>query len=178
MTANHAAKPLGHWSARSRLPNSLGRLVVRSGALSHEIMIEPSDRTPDRVDLVLTFHKTVAFIGVIVDIHDAAFFLEDIDNLLRLLLRHTRIRIRKSLLSPERVSSAIDPCIGDGVAFEAITSGAEVLRYGFELDAYRAEQARQWFANIVQGNTLEVQCAVECFGLLYLNPPYDWALGP
>jgi SAM-dependent methyltransferase len=31
---------------------------------------------------------------------------------------------------------------------------------------------------VVQGNTLEVQCAVECFGLLYLNPPYDWALGP
>jgi hypothetical protein len=23
-----------------------------------------------------------------------------------------------------------------------------------------------------------VQCQVECFGLLYLNPPYDWALGP
>jgi hypothetical protein len=23
-----------------------------------------------------------------------------------------------------------------------------------------------------------VQCLVECFGLLYLNPPYDWTLGP
>jgi hypothetical protein len=23
-----------------------------------------------------------------------------------------------------------------------------------------------------------VQCPVECFGLLYLNPPYDWTLGP
>jgi hypothetical protein len=23
-----------------------------------------------------------------------------------------------------------------------------------------------------------MQCPVECFGLLYLNPPYDWALGP
>jgi hypothetical protein len=32
--------------------------------------------------------------------------------------------------------------------------------------------------NIVQGNKLEVQCPVECFGLLYLNPPYDWALRP
>ena len=30
---------------------------------------------------------------------------------------------------------------------------------------------------IVQGNTLEVHCAVESFSLLYLNPPYDWALG-
>ena len=52
-----------------------------------------------------------------------------------------------------------------------------MLRYGIELDAYRAEQARQRIPNIVQGNSLEVQCPVECFGLLYLNPPYDWTLG-
>jgi hypothetical protein len=64
------------------------------------------------------------------------------------------------------------------VAFEAITSGARVVRNGIELDAYRAEQARERNPNVVQGNTLEVQCQVDCFGLLYLNPPYDWALGP
>jgi len=87
-------------------------------------------------------------------------------------------RIRRFLLFPDQPSSALDPCVGDGVAFEAITSDAEVLRYGIELDAYRAEQARERIPNIVQGNTLEVQCAIECFGLLYLNPPYDWALGP
>jgi hypothetical protein len=72
----------------------------------------------------------------------------------------------------------MDSCVGDGVAFEVITNGADVFRYGIELDAYRAEQARQRIPNIVQGNTLEVQCPVECFGLLYLNPPYDWTLGP
>jgi len=88
-------------------------------------------------------------------------------------------RIRRLLWFPDGApSSAIDPCVGDGVAFEGITTGAAVLRYGIELDAYRAEQARQRLPNIVQGNTLEVQCPVECFGLLYLNPPYDWALGP
>ena len=87
-------------------------------------------------------------------------------------------RIRRFLRFPDAPSSAIDPCVGDGVAFEGITTGAAVLRYGIELDAYRAEQARQRIPNIVQGNTLEVQCAVECFGLLYLNPPYDWTLGP
>jgi hypothetical protein len=87
-------------------------------------------------------------------------------------------RIRRFILFPDAVSSAIDPCVGDGVAFEVITSGADVSRYGIELDAYRAEQAKQRIPNIVQGNTLEVQCPVECFGLLYLNPPYDWTLGP
>jgi hypothetical protein len=86
-------------------------------------------------------------------------------------------RIRRFLLFPES-SSAIDPCVGDAVAFEAITSDTQVLRYGIELDAYRAEQARQRIPNIIQGNTLEVHCAVECFSLLYLNPPYDWVLGP
>jgi 16S rRNA G966 N2-methylase RsmD len=86
-------------------------------------------------------------------------------------------RIRSFLQFPD-ASSAIDPCVGDGVAFEAITSGANVLRYGIELDAYRAEQARERIPNVVQGNTLEVQCQVDSFGLLYLNPPYDWTLGP
>jgi len=87
-------------------------------------------------------------------------------------------QIRRFLRFPNAPSSAIDPCVGDGVAFDAIANGAEVLRYGIELDAYRAEQARQRIPNIVQGNTLEVQCPVECFALLYLNPPYDWTLGP
>ena len=87
-------------------------------------------------------------------------------------------QIRRFLLFPDQPSSALDPCVGDGVAFEAITSGASVLRYGIELDAYRAEQAKRRIPNVIQGNTLEVQCAVESFGLLYLNPPYDWTLGP
>jgi hypothetical protein len=87
-------------------------------------------------------------------------------------------RIRRFLLFPDQSSSALDPCVGDGAAFEAMTSDADVIRYGIELDAYRAEQAKQRIPNIVQGNTLEVQCPVECFGLLYLNPPYDWTLGP
>jgi hypothetical protein len=87
-------------------------------------------------------------------------------------------RIRRFLQFPDAPSSAIDPCVGDGVAFEAISGGAQVLRYGIELDAYRAEQAKQRIHKVVQGNALEVQCPVECFGLLYLNPPYDWTLGP
>ena len=87
-------------------------------------------------------------------------------------------RIRRFFLFPDQPSSALDPCVGNGVAFEVITNGAEVLRYGIELDAYRAEQARLRIPNIVQGNALEVECPVECFGLLYLNPPYDWTLGP
>jgi hypothetical protein len=67
-------------------------------------------------------------------------------------------RIRKLLQFPGTPASAIDPCIGDGLALEVITSGAEVIGYVIELDSYRAEQAMQRIPNIVQGNTLEVQC--------------------
>jgi len=87
-------------------------------------------------------------------------------------------RIRKFILYPEQSSSALDPCVGDGVAFEVITRDAQVVRYGIELDAYRAEQAMQQIGHVVQGNTLEVRCPVESFGLQYLNPPYDWTLQP
>src|ERR1039458_9675312 len=69
-------------------------------------------------------------------------------------------RIRRFLQFPGTPVSAIDPCVGDGVAFEVISSGAEVLRYGIELDAYRAEQAKERIPNVVQGNTLEVHCPV------------------
>ena len=52
-------------------------------------------------------------------------------------------RIRKFLVFLAVQSSAVDPCVGDGMAFETITNAAQLLRYGIELDAYRAEQARE-----------------------------------
>jgi len=86
-------------------------------------------------------------------------------------------RIRRFLSFPEVASTALDPCVGDGVAFDAITSGAAVLRYGIELDTYRAEQARERIPNTIQGNSLEAHCPVDCIGCLFCNPPYDWTLG-
>ena len=86
-------------------------------------------------------------------------------------------RIRRFLSFPDVGAATLDPCVGDGVAFAAITEGAEVFRYGIELDSYRAEQARERIPNLIQANALEVHSAVESISLLYLNPPYDWALG-
>jgi len=87
-------------------------------------------------------------------------------------------RIRKFLLFPDQSCSVLDPCVGDGGAFEAITSGAKAFRYGIELDAYRADQAREHIAHVIQGNTLDVHCPVESLGLLYENTAYDWTLQP
>ena len=88
-------------------------------------------------------------------------------------------RIRRFLLFPDALRRPRSTRVL-AMAWRSRLSPAVLrcFRYGIELDAYRAEQARQRIPNIVQGNTLEVQCPVECFGLLYLNPPYDWTLGP
>jgi hypothetical protein len=50
-------------------------------------------------------------------------------------------RIRSLLRFPTEPFSALDPCVGEGLAFTAILHCAAVRRYGIKLDAYRAEQA-------------------------------------
>jgi tRNA1(Val) A37 N6-methylase TrmN6 len=85
-------------------------------------------------------------------------------------------RIRACLLYPTS-PAMIDPCIGDGAAFLAITAEACARRYGIELDAYRAEQAASVVDELIHGDCLDVHCPVESFGLVFLNPPYDWAIG-
>ena len=73
--------------------------------------------------------------------------------------------------------SALDPCVGDGIAFAQLLRDAPVRRYGIEIDAYRAEQARALGIETLQANTIDVRCPAETLSLLYLNPPYDWESG-
>ena len=86
-------------------------------------------------------------------------------------------RIRRFLAFPDKHSCALDPCVGDGAAFAAITSDKGVLRYGIELDAGRAEQAGAKGIEVIHGNCFDVQCPVESFSLIYLNPPSDFEIG-
>jgi len=86
-------------------------------------------------------------------------------------------RIRGFLQFSEKSCAGLDPCIGEGAAFAKITEGAQVHRYGIELDANRAEQARELKGEVIHGNCFDVQCPVESFSLVYLNPPYDFELG-
>jgi len=82
--------------------------------------------------------------------------------------------IRNCLEFPLAGFSALDPCIGEGAAFARITADAKACRYGIELDAYRAEQARRLADSVIQGSCFDVHCSVESLSLLYLNPPYDF----
>ncbi len=81
-------------------------------------------------------------------------------------------RIRRFLVFGGK-GSTLDPCAGTGTALNSITSGAEMVRYGIELDAFRAEESGRTLDHVIQGNCFDVQCPVESFSLLYLNPPYD-----
>src|SRR5579872_7407936 len=73
--------------------------------------------------------------------------------------------------------SALDPCAGDGVAFNHLLEGSSAQRLGIEIDSNRAAQARQLGIDTVQANTMDVRCPVETLSLLYLNPPYDFEAG-
>src|SRR6266536_4418291 len=73
--------------------------------------------------------------------------------------------------------AALDPCVGDGLAFTHLLHGVTAHRYGIEIDANRAEQARALGIETVQANALDVRCPPEAVSLLYLNPPYDWESG-
>jgi len=68
-------------------------------------------------------------------------------------------------------------CPGDGVAFVHLLHNAPARRYGIEIDAYRAEQARTLEIETLQANTMDVRCPADSLSLLYLNPPYDWEAG-
>jgi len=82
------------------------------------------------------------------------------------------------LLSTRVISGRIPGSRHDGHLRRTLSSGsADVLRYGIELDAYRAEQAKKLISNAIQGNALEVHCPVESLGCVYCNPPYDWTVG-
>ncbi|HZQ17907.1 MAG TPA: DUF6094 domain-containing protein [Terriglobales bacterium] len=85
-------------------------------------------------------------------------------------------RLRKWLKFQDRFS-AVDPCIGNGVAFRALLGDASTSCYGIEIDVNRSQQARSLGIDVLHANAMDVRCAAESVSLLYLNPPYNWECG-
>jgi hypothetical protein len=83
----------------------------------------------------------------------------------------------RALLEFTGPASVVDPCVGQGTALEIITEGAEVRRYGVELDAERVAIAQSKGIETIQGNAFDAIAKPESFSLLYLNPPYDSEIG-
>ena len=65
----------------------------------------------------------------------------------------------------------------NGAALLATTKNSGSKRYGIELDAHRAVEARTTLDEVIQGNAFDAKAPVESFSLLYLNPPYDFEVG-
>ena len=74
-------------------------------------------------------------------------------------------------------ASVIDPCVGTGAALHQLTDGAEVRKYGVELDANRAASAAASDIRTIHGDLFNTIAKVESFSFLYLNPPYDSEIG-
>jgi len=85
-------------------------------------------------------------------------------------------RLKHWLNFPDEFS-ALDPCVGDGVAFRHLLRDVAVHRFGIEIDANRAEQAGALGIETLQADTMDVRCPPEAVSLLYLNPLYDWEAG-
>ncbi len=75
------------------------------------------------------------------------------------------VRLR-ALLNFSGPASVVDPCVGQGTAFDIITQGAEVRRYGLELDAERAVIAQSKGVETIQGNAFDSVAKPESFSLL------------
>src|SRR5207249_1580727 len=86
-------------------------------------------------------------------------------------------RIWNFLQLPNEPASVLDPCAGTGGALHAVSEGAPVRRYGIELDAYRADEARKMLDEVIQGSAFDAHAPVDSFSLVYLNPPYDFEIG-
>jgi len=67
----------------------------------------------------------------------------------------------RSWLNFQEPFSTLDPCAGVGVAFVHLLRNAPARRYGIEIDAYRAEQARTLEIETLQANTMDVRCPAD-----------------
>lgn len=72
---------------------------------------------------------------------------------------------------------ALDPCCGEGTALCLTTQGlgAPVDRYGIELNRERAATAKACLTQVLCADLRATRIANQAFGLLFLNPPYDFA---
>ncbi len=74
----------------------------------------------------------------------------------------------------------LDPCCGAGDAAERLAaringaSGTPMETYGVELHAERAEEAARRLHRTLSADLFRTSIANGAFGVLYLNPPYDW----
>ncbi|MGB3288569.1 MAG: DUF6094 domain-containing protein [Burkholderiaceae bacterium] len=69
----------------------------------------------------------------------------------------------------------LDPCAGEGVAIAEAAHALgrkHVTAYAVEYDQERADHARRLVDRCIHGDLMDTLITRQCFGLLWLNPPY------
>lgn len=69
----------------------------------------------------------------------------------------------------------LDPCAGEGTAVRIIGDHLMAETYGIEIDLERGKKAKQVLNWCLVTDYQNTRIRHNSFGLLYLNPPYDWA---
>ena len=88
------------------------------------------------------------------------------------------VRQIKNLLNIRPGARLLDTCCGEGEALQIIADGADAATYGAELDRERFNKAKEVLHNTVWADSVyELRASVQGFGLLWLNPPYDYNEG-
>src|SRR5579871_6137892 len=93
---------------RSRVRSPSAPPIISRRSL--QVLVEPLDGAPRRIDPVLALGKTVAFVRVVMDCDGLAVLRKDVDDLLRFLPWNARVVI--SLQHQQRRLDAMK--IGDG----------------------------------------------------------------
>ncbi len=70
----------------------------------------------------------------------------------------------------------LDPCAGDGHALKHIGESLKGETYGIELDKDRGRIAQENLNHCLITDHETTRISNQAFSLLYLNPPYDWAI--
>ena len=70
----------------------------------------------------------------------------------------------------------LDPCAGEGDAIKHIGEALKGETYGIELDKDRGRRARENLTQCLITDYETTRISNQAFSLLYLNPPYDWAI--
>ena len=74
----------------------------------------------------------------------------------------------------------LDPCCGAGDALQRLAGGLDgpdamsIETYGIELHRDRAQEAEERLDHVLAADLFATSIANGAFGLLYLNPPYDF----
>jgi len=84
----------------------------------------------------------------------------------------------RKILSFTSSCSILDPTCGEGDILKQLSVNQEVsiTTYGVELDKGRAEKAKEALDHCINAPIESMVISNDSFGLLYLNPPYDFAI--